>query len=258
MPQYPKKLNILVTNDDGITAGNLAILARAAKQFGNVTVVAPAGQCTAMSRKLTICKDMEVRRADDFPMEGVEAWSLDGTPVDCVKAAYYCLMKEKPDLILSGINYGYNAGLDCAYSGTAGAAFEGTMLGIPAIAVSHDVPQGSLFDGNGSEYAVVNEYLVPIIRELIDTELEPWCFWNVNIPGCSLNELKGIKRGVKPAKLHPYMDNLVMKSEPDGKTTIGVWDYMVKIENTEEGTDINALLNNYISIGKITESMLMG
>ena len=130
-------MNILVTNDDGIGAEGIQVLAQAAAPFGKVTVVAPLSQCSAMSHRITLGRALEVEECP-FPVEGVTAFSVDGTPADCVKAALDVLMKEKPDVVLSGINNGYNIGFDILYSGTVGAAMEALMNGIPAIALSRN------------------------------------------------------------------------------------------------------------------------
>lgn len=132
-----KNLKILIANDDGIRSEGIAHLARAVAQFGSVWVAAPERQCSGMSVRLTISEtsEMAVYRYD-FPAPVEAAWSVDGTPADCVKVALCALLPFTPDVVLSGINDGMNAGLDVAYSGTVGAATEAALHGIPAIAVS--------------------------------------------------------------------------------------------------------------------------
>ena len=129
-------MKILIVNDDSISAPGIAVLAKAAAQIGEVTVVAPAEQCSALSQKLTLRETLSVERVKDFPVDVKAAWKVGGTPVDCVKVALDYILKEKPDLVLSGINNGYNVGFDIAYSGTLGAAFEAVRNGIPAMAFS--------------------------------------------------------------------------------------------------------------------------
>ena len=108
-------MRILVVNDDGIKAEGIRRLAACAKKFGEVWVVAPARQCSAMSQRITVRENLEVRKAD-FPVMGVKAYSVDGTPADCVKVALNHLLPEKPDTVFSGINEGYNEGYDILYS----------------------------------------------------------------------------------------------------------------------------------------------
>ena len=129
-------MNLLVVNDDSIHAPGLALLARAAAAFGNVWVVAPARQCSAMSQKLTIHGALPLEQVKDFPAPVKGAYQVDGTPADCVKAAVQQILEEKPDFVLSGVNNGYNVGYEIAYSGTVGAAFEANLNEIPAIALS--------------------------------------------------------------------------------------------------------------------------
>ncbi len=128
-------MRILITNDDGINAPGLAALAARFGKEHEVYVCAPEGQSSAASHSvLYFRKDLSVREAE---IEGArQAWAADGTPADCVYLAVCGLLPELPDIILSGINKGWNVSTDCIYSGTAGAASEGMVLGFPAMAVS--------------------------------------------------------------------------------------------------------------------------
>ena len=121
------KLNILIANDDGIDSPGIVRLAEAAAKFGSVWVAAPSSQCSGMSQKLTIFGEFPVSRPA-FPVSVMDAWSIGGTPADCVKLAVNFLMPVKPDVVFSGINFGYNTGFDIAYSGTVGAAMEARFL----------------------------------------------------------------------------------------------------------------------------------
>ena len=158
-----EKLKILIANDDGIRSEGIAKLARAAASFGTVWVAAPEHQCSGMSVRLTISEksQMAVYRYD-FPVPVEAAWSVDGTPADCVKVALNALLPFRPDIVLSGINDGLNAGLDVAYSGTIGAATEAAMHGVPAIAFS--MRDGKSFD-------VTDHYLCSVLGELLEKPL---------------------------------------------------------------------------------------
>ena len=160
-----KRLKILIANDDGIRSEGIAHLTRAAAQFGSVWVAAPERQCSGMSVRLTISEtsEMAVYRYD-FPAPVEAAWSVDGTPADCVKVALRALLPFTPDVVLSGINDGMNAGLDVAYSGTVGAATEAALHGIPAIAVSMR---------DDKSFEVTDHYLPAILEELLDQPLFP-------------------------------------------------------------------------------------
>ena len=123
-------LLILVTNDDGIHSAGLRVLARSLQPLGRVVVVAPDRERSAVSHALTL----------HSPLRAVEQlpgwWAVDGTPTDCVNLGIHGLLREKPDLVVSGINLGANLGDDLTYSGTVAAAMEATLMGVPAMAVS--------------------------------------------------------------------------------------------------------------------------
>ena len=233
-------MHILIVNDDGIGSPGIVMLAEAAKAFGDVTVVAPDGQRSGMSQHISVHGDMIVSRAVDFPLEDVEAYQINGTPADCVRVGLWAVMKEKPDLVLSGVNTGFNVGFDTAYSGTVGAAKEAVFLGVPAIA----------FSSGGDTYLPdVEDYLEPIIRDLLARPIDPWAFWNVNFPKCHKDEIRGIKEDCFPAHAVYYQTSY----EPKGKEDDGMH-YQIRIcfpQAQEECSDIQALLDGYISIGRI-------
>lgn len=237
-------MRILVVNDDGIQAEGIHRLANMAKELGEVWVVAPDSQCSAMSHRITVCGNLTVKPAV-IPVEGVKAFSVSGTPADCVKVALAHIMPEKPDVVFSGINNGYNVGIDLLYSGTVGAAMEGILNGIPSIAFSTE--------GNGI-YDVVDAYLYPVAKELLEKKLPANEIWNVNFPGCSLSELKGILRDRKPAQSQFYLDHYEKSEHSEG--SIELYSAGVPITEGIEGTDIDAVLKNYIAIGKVKNAVL--
>ena len=208
-------MNILISNDDGIRAEGIARLAAAALPFGRVYVAAPQSQCSGMSQKLTIR----------------------GTPADCVKAAVKALVPCRPDVVLTGVNQGWNAGLDIAYSGTIGAALEGVMNGIPAIAFS-----AREFCDPGA----MDVYLPRVLQELLQALPKPGTLWNVNFPDCAASACKGILRGRVPAACSFY-DNEYDRAE--GALSIRVSN--PGPEQCREGSDIHAILHGYVSIGEV-------
>ena len=195
-------MNILISNDDGIRAEGIARLAAAALPFGRVYVAAPQSQCSGMSQKLTIRGTLAVEQAD-FPVPVEAAWAVVGTPADCVKAAVKALVPCRPDVVLTGVNQGWNAGLDIAYSGTIGAALEGVMNGIPAIAFS----AREFCDPGAMEV-----YLPRVLQELLQALPKPGTLWNVNFPDCAASACKGILRGRVPAACSFY-DNEYDRAE---------------------------------------------
>lgn len=241
-----ERLNILIANDDGIEADGIARLAKAALEFANVWVCAPAGQCSGMSTRLTIESDgMAVKARPDFPAPVSGAWSLEGTPADCVKVALKKLLPVQPDFVLSGINDGMNAGMDVVYSGTIGAASEAVMAGIPAIAFS---------SRDGKNYEVCEHYLRPLLKELLEKEAEEGVIWNVNFPTCALEKCGGVKRDcfLEP---HSYYENdyRILQQE-NGEMLLKPCATVLKPEQTRQGSDLNAVLNHYVSVGKVIVS----
>lgn len=235
-------MKILIVNDDSISAPGIAVLAKAACELGEVTVVAPAHQCSAMSQKLTIHGEMELKKVNDFPTEVTAAWSLEGTPVDCVKVALQHLLQEKPDVVLSGINNGYNTGADIAYSGTLGAAFEAARAGVPAIALS--VTGDTHLDG-------VVPYLADMLKELAQAELPVGMVWNVNFPANKPGNPKGILRDRIPAPVSLYRETYIELIQPDGVVTVTCQGVPTPLADLPEGTDARAVKTGYISIGKV-------
>lgn len=236
-------MKILIVNDDSITAPGIAVLARAAAQLGEVWVAAPAEQCSAMSQKLTLRELIPVDEATDFPAPVVKAWRIGGTPVDCVKVAVEYLMEEMPDVVLSGINDGFNAGQDIAHSGTAGAAFEAQRFGIPAVALS--VARFKYLDA-------MEPHLLPILRELTTQRAEPGCVWNVNFPAIREDRpLQGILRNRKVCPVSMYTEEYVPVKQADGKTWLECRGIPMPNDRIPEGTDAAAVRAGYISIGQV-------
>src|ERR671912_707432 len=140
---------ILVTNDDGVHSEGIRALADALKHLGEITVVAPIQEASAIGHALTLRRPLRV----DTIHPGV--FAVDGTPTDCVNVAITHVMKDKPDLIVSGINKGWNLGDDITYSGTVSAALEGALLSIPSIAVSAQRVKDETEFGPAAEAAAV-------------------------------------------------------------------------------------------------------
>lgn len=175
-------MRILITNDDGIHAEGICALARQLSGEHQVTVVAPDSERSGAAHSITLTAPLRVRKASIPGAPQVEAYKINGTPADCVILGCRAL-DIKPDLILSGINHGYNLGVDVHYSGTVSAAMEGAMQGIPAMAIS-------------MESFTATDFSVParIAAELIPGFMQSGCkLFNVNVPDKPYEELKGIK-----------------------------------------------------------------
>lgn len=231
---------ILLTNDDGIDSDGIIRLAKAAVKHGEVWVVAPESQRSAMSHSVTLRHSFDAWKVP-FPVEGVHAYACDGQPADCVRIGVLNIVPGKPDHVFSGINFGYNTASDLQYSATAGAAFEAAFQKIHTIAFSEDAME---------EHEVTDRYLDEIMAELIDKPLGPKQIWNVNFPCCKLSECKGILRDRTVSTDDFYEDHYSETKVSEDRTT-----YMVVGERNyraSEGTDLRAVLDNYVSIGIAT------
>ena len=238
-------MKILVVNDDGIESKDLIRMAGAAQKLGEVWVVAPDRQCSAMSHRLMLGKK-EVAARPDFPVSVCGAYSVSGTPADCVKIALHVLLPCKPDFVFSGVNYGWNAGFDIAYSGTVAAALEARMQGIPAVAFSRKaVPCAE----------VVDKYLFSTVCSVMEKEISDSEIWNINFPGCTLEEYRGICWNTSVARIQMFPDSYSRSAEGRYFSVIEE-NRMVKKEDVPEGSDLKALFNNYTSVGKIRSHVL--
>lgn len=242
--------NILVVNDDGIDAPGIAVLVRHAAKFGRVWVVAPEHQCSAMSQRIIITRELRVREwnLETLGMEDAEsAMSLDGTPADCVRYALGAILEEKPDIVFSGINFGFNTGVDILYSGTVGAAMQALINGIPAIAFS--------LGFGAKNFDLVDAKIDGVIRELLAKEPMPDRIWNVNFPECSRGELQGILHGRIPDR-NECTQEISYKSRvgDDGTEYLSVCP--VNIGKMDEGSDKEAVMHGYISIGTVRNMIL--
>ena len=226
-----KKTNILIVNDDGIESYGIAKLAAMAANFGDVWVVAPEGQCSGMSQRLTIFSELNVQERE-FPATVRAAYSVSGTPADCVKTAIKSLLPIKPDVVFSGINSGFNTGFDIAYSGTVGAAMEALLNGVPAIAFS---------ETHVGCREVTDMFLYEIARELIKRPLAGE-IWNVNFPDCTLNEYRGILRDVK-IEPHCFFENFYNTAENENGCALSPYAELLDPERAENGSDRYDLLH---------------
>ena len=240
------KRRILIINDDGIQAEGLKKLAEAAARYGRVWVIAPDSQCSAMSQKISVFDKIHIM-PHTFPTPVEAAWSISGTPADCVKVALNSLLPERPDFVFSGINNGFNTGFDIAYSGTVGAAMEALMQGIPAIAFSNAY--------NGS-FETAEAYLAPLIEDLMFARLSPNEIWNVNFPGIPLEDCQGILTDRKIAPMQLYQDLFEREESDNGAFSLHNHGIYAAAEDAPEGSDVKAVLTGYVSVGKIRCSVL--
>lgn len=228
---------ILITNDDGIDSDGIIRLAKTAMKYGEVWVVAPESERSCMSHSITLRHSFDVWEYD-FPVAGVHAYACDGTPADCVRIGILSIVPGKPDYVFSGINYGYNTATDLQYSATAGAALEAAFQNVRAIAFSEEAVDC---------HQVTDKYLSKIMGELMEKPLDSRQIWNVNFPGCNEAECKGILYDRIVSEDSFYKDRYKELSREGNRVTFMV-DGLLQ-SSAEEGTDLHAVLNKYVSVG---------
>jgi len=227
---------ILVSNDDGIHSAGLAALAEALAAIGDVVVVAPDREQSACSHALTLHRPL---RIDDA---GPGRYAVDGTPTDCVNLAVNAILPEKPALLVSGINRGANLGDDVTYSGTVSAAMEGTLLGVPSIAMS-------LLGRGPYDFSAAAAFAARLARWVLERGLPPDTLLNVNVPpdrdGVAPNAVELTRMGRRR-----YGDAIVEKVDPRGRKYYWIAGDEVPFV-AEEGTDFHAVQHGRISVTPI-------
>jgi 5'-nucleotidase len=218
---------LLVTNDDGIHAAGLAALAAALEELGDVHVVAPEHEQSACGHALTLHRPLRVDRL------GERRFAVNGTPSDCVNLGVLGFLPERPVLVVSGINHGSNLGDDVTYSGTVSAAMEGTLLGVPSVAVSL---------APGGDFAEAARIARLIAMRVLVEGLPDKTLLNVNVPA-------GPPRGIELARLghRVYDGKIVEQADPRGRTHYWIgggppqWSAL-------EGTDMGAVHDGFVAV----------
>lgn len=230
-------MNILLTNDDGIDAEGINVLAKTLSKYHNVTMVAPKDERSASSHSITIYEPIVVRQVKKT--YDIEAYSISGTPADCVKVALDKLVSNNIDIVISGINKGLNIGNDILYSGTVSAAIEGAMYKVPSIAVSAEYVKDKK-----ENYEIAAKYTLEILNRVKKEELKTDVVLNLNVPFCSEEEIKGIKvckvgNKIFNTRFSEEIDeagNKILKLEGDIN------------EDIYEGTDVYYIRNKYVTL----------
>jgi 5'-nucleotidase len=211
---------ILVTNDDGVYAEGLKALAKALAPVGDVIIVAPLGESSAIGHALTLARPLRLERLEP------NVWCVDGTPTDCVNLAVTRVLDEKPDLVVSGINKGYNLGDDVTYSGTVAGAIEGTLIGIPSIAVSLSRNTEVI------DYSQAATAAVELAATVLEHGLPRRVLLNVNVPSRRARGMKvttqavgtqstSVRVGEDPRGRHYYWIEEVQREwDPDPRSDI--------------------------------------
>lgn len=231
---------ILVTNDDGIHFQGLTALCRELRQLGELAVVAPESEQSAVGHAISLITPLRVKKLT-LP-GGIPGWAVSGTPADCVKIALAELLPEKPELVVSGINLGPNVGINVLYSGTVSAATEASILGIRAMALSLNTYKEADFDAAAR-----------LARDLV-TQLRDWQGWsqdvclNVNLPAIPRERIKGIK--ITRQDTGPLVEHFERRVDP--REHVYYWLAEINARQVlDVDTDYGALAAGYISITPI-------
>jgi 5'-nucleotidase len=230
---------ILITNDDGVKSKGIGALTDLMRPYGQVTVVAPFEAQSGMSAALTIGKPLRLTELKSE--EDLKIYACSGTPADCVKMAMNQIFYDKlPDLLVSGINHGSNASIASLYSGTLGAAAEGTVYGIPSIGfslASHD-PY--------ADFSAAVHYIKLIIDKFLENPPIPDTYLNVNIPAVKLESIRGIRFSGQGKG--QWIKEFEERKDPYGFNYYWMTGEFYNNEPDNKMADHNLLANNYISI----------
>jgi 5'-nucleotidase len=232
-------VRILITNDDGIHADGLEVLERIAAQLSeDVWVVAPETDQSGVAHSLSLNDPLRLRQISE------RRFAVRGTPTDCViMGVRHVLREHRPDLVLSGVNRGHNVAEDVTYSGTIAGAMEGTMLGIPSIALSQSFPPGGRDE---IPWACAETHAPGVIRRILELKMEADTLVNVNFPSCAPDEVKGI---AVTAQGRRDQSLLGIDGRVDGRGIPYFWlAFERKVTVPRNGTDLWAVTDRRISV----------
>ncbi len=232
-------MRILICNDDGIHAPGIEALSRALRDLGDICIVAPAAEQSAVGHAITLANPLRTQKI--YKNGEFFGTAVSGTPADCVKLAVYAILEGKPDLIVSGINLGPNAGISVIYSGTVSAATEGTILGIPSMAVSLSTFKDPLWDTAAA-------YARKLAERVLTKGLPDETLLNVNVPNIPLEAVKGMK--LTRMGRSRFVETFDRRQDPRGNVYYWMDGYMKSIGETKE-TDVQAIDDGYVSLTPI-------
>jgi len=230
MTERPK---ILVTNDDGILSEGITLLAKALREIGDVFVVAPDREKTAIAHSITLHRPLRMEKMRK------NVYSVDGTPADCVHLGVNVILPKKPQLVVSGINKGGNLGDDVTYSGTVSAAFEGTLLGIPSFAIS-------LVSRSHFKFRTAAQFALKVARHIIKNGLPKDTLLNINVPNMDEKEIKSYKITQQGRWTHDG-SGVIEKVDPRGRKYYWIGEGPLVFDQRGD-TDFEAVSDSHISI----------
>lgn len=232
-------MRILITNDDGIHAPGLAVLEKIAREISpDVTVVAPETDQSGVSHSLSLNDPLRLRQISP------SHYAVKGTPTDCViMGLRHILRQNPPDLVLSGVNRGQNVAEDVTYSGTIAAAMEGTLLGVPSIAMSQAFMAGH---ADGIDWSSAEAHGAAVVRKILAAGIHRGTLVNVNFPACKPEAVKGLSVTVQGQRNQGLLD---LDKRQDGRGNAYFWIGFARGKITPaEGTDLHALADQRISV----------
>jgi 5'-nucleotidase len=232
-------VRILLTNDDGIYAPGLRALRLELQKLGEVTVVAPASEQSGVGHSITLLTPLVVQEVRDEQNQFL-GWAVEGKPADCVKVALLELLGEPPDLLVSGLNAGSNAGINVLYSGTVAAAIEGAFFQCTSIAVSMEYSRPKPLD-----FPQAAGLARRVIEQILVQEPARGTLFNVNIPSLENGPIRGIR--VVPQNTIPYREKLDRRVDPRGRVYFWTLPEMTYTEPYPD-SDVSALEEGYVTI----------
>jgi 5'-nucleotidase len=228
---------ILVTNDDGVTSEGIHVLAAAMKPLGDVVVVGPLQEASAIGHALTLRRPLRIETI----REGV--YAVDGTPTDCVNLGCEIILKRLPDLVVSGINKGYNLGDDITYSGTVSGALEGALLGAPGIAVS--LRRTATYD-----FEPAAAVAATVARMVLSHGIAPRSFININVP---TGTPKGLRVTTQAKRNH--VTQIDSRTDPRGNPYYWIEEALDEYHPDSGRSDYEAVMEGYASVTPLQPDM---
>ncbi|MBS4028909.1 MAG: 5'/3'-nucleotidase SurE [Ignavibacteriales bacterium] len=237
----PRKspLHILVSNDDGIDAPGIFALVTSLKKIGNVTVVAPERQQSAVGHAITMNHPIRVK--EYFHNGEFFGYAVDGTPADCVKIAIRSILKRKPDIVVSGINHGTNTAISVIYSGTVSAATEATLMKVPSLAIS-------LATFTTPDFRYAAKFSMTMVKAVLGNGLPQGTLLNVNVPPISEQNIRGVK--ITRMGKSTWNDTFEARRDPANKEYFWLTGDL-EVQDTEEDIDQVAVMNKFVSVTPI-------
>ena len=242
-------MRILLTNDDGVYAPGLRALRTELQKLGNVVVVAPATEQSAAGHSVTITTPLVVQEVLDEANRPM-GWAVEGRPADCVKLAVRELLPEKPDLVVSGLNAGSNAGINVLYSGTVAAAIEAAFFRITSVACSLEVTKA-----RPADYATAAAHARAVIEQLVARKPPEGSLFNINVPDLERGPVRGVR--AVPQNLAAYEETFDRRRDPRGR--LYFWTgASFHCPDPHPDSDVTALAEGWITVTPLHFNLTQG